>query len=206
MIIDQCKRCRRLRQKLFLKGERCFSQKCAIIRKPYPPGFKSKRRFGSLSEYGRQLVEKQKIKALYGLSERQLKNYFKKAILKKGQQGPSDVLLSLLEGRMDSVIFNLGWSSSRRQARQIVNHGLILVNGKTAKIPSQQIKVEDALRIKKIKSYLFKDIDQRLKTKKSPSWLSLDKDGVSAKVTKLPVSGELEVNVDMPLIIEYFSK
>ena len=206
MITTQCKRCRRLRQKLFLKGERCFTQKCAMIRKPYPPGFKSKRRFGSLSEYGRQLVEKQKIKALYGLSERQLKNYFQKAILKKSQQSPAEVLLALLEGRMDSTIFNLGWSSSKRQARQIVNHGLISVNGKTVKIPSQQIKIEDVLRIKKIKSYLFKDLDQRLKTKRPPSWLALDKDGVSAKVIKLPQAGELEVNVDMPLIIEYFSK
>jgi len=206
MITTQCKRCRRLRQKLFLKGERCFTQKCAMIRKPYPPGFKSKRRFGSLSEYGRQLVEKQKIKALYGLSERQLKNYFQKAILKKSQQSPAEVLLALLEGRMDSTIFNLGWSSSKRQARQIVNHGLISVNGKTVKIPSQQIKIEDVLRIKKIKSYLFKDLDQRLKTKRPPSWLALDQDGVSAKVIKLPQAGELEVNVDMPLIIEYFSK
>jgi len=206
MITTQCKRCRRLRQKLFLKGERCFTQKCAMIRKPYPPGFKSKRRFGSLSEYGRQLVEKQKIKALYGLSERQLKNYFQKAILKKSQQSPAEVLLALLEGRMDSTIFNLGWSSSKRQARQIVNHGLISANGKTVKIPSQQVKIEDVLRIKKIKSYLFKDLDQRLKTKRPPSWLVSDKDGVSAKVIKLPQAGELEVNVDMPLIIEYFSK
>jgi len=202
----QCKRCRRLRQKLFLKGERCFTPKCAMIRKPYAPGFKPKRYSGSLSEYGRQLAEKQKIKAIYGLSEKQLKNYFKKAIAKKGDIGPSETLLSFLDARIDSVIFDLGWAFSRRQARQLVSHGLVMVNNRTIKTPSREIKIKDIMRLKKPSPALIKEINQRQKGRKTFSWLALDNDGLSASVVAKPQVSDMELSIKMSLIIEYFSK
>lgn len=202
---NQCKRCRRLRQKLFLKGERCFSPKCPLIRKPYPPGIRGRRPTRVLSEYGRQLIEKQKLKALYGISEEQLKRYFKKAISKKGKVGPADDMIETLEGRLDSAIFHLGWAPSHRAARQMVSHGRVLVNNRSTNIPSQQIKIGDILTIKKPQQALLKEIKQRLKDHPVPSWFSLDKSAISAKVLKRPVVEELEVAVDMPLVIEYFS-
>lgn len=205
MIINQCKRCRRFHQKLFLKGERCFSSKCALLRKSYPPGLKSKRYNRAPSEYGRQLREKQKLRNLYGISGRQLKTYFQKAILKKGQSDPAKTLLEFLEGRLDSTVFNLGWASSRRAARQMVSHKKISVNGRLVDVPSQQIKVGDVIIIKEPKEVLAKTISQRLKTHQPPSWLVLDKSNLAAKVLKRPLVDELEIAVETPLIIEYFS-
>lgn len=205
MINNQCKRCRRLHQKLFLKGERCFSVKCALVRKPYAPGFQAKRRGRSLSEYGRQLTEKQKLKAIYGISEEQLRHYFKKAILDKTQAGPADALLVILENRLDSIIFNGGWTTSRRAARQMVTHGRILVNKRSVNVPSQQVKPGDVLTIKKPTRDFIKEVGQRLKSRQSPSWLSLDKDTLSVKVLKKPLIEEIDISVQMPLIIEYFS-
>lgn len=203
---QQCKRCRRLHQKLFLKGERCFSVKCALLRKPYAPGFQAKRRGHSLSEYGRQLSEKQKLKALYGVSEEQLRHYFKKAILDKIQASPADTLLIILENRLDSTVFNVGWAVSRRAARQMVTHSRILVNNQLANIPSQQIKAGDVLSMKKPCKDLIKEIQQRLKTRQIPSWLSLDKDTLTVKVLKKPLIEEINLSVETPLIMESFSR
>lgn len=205
MVNNQCKRCRRLHQKLFLKGERCFSAKCALVRKPYAPGFQAKRRGRSLSEYGRQLTEKQKLKAIYGISEEQLRHYFKKAILDRTQAGPADALLIILESRLDSMVFSSGWTASRRAARQMVTHGRILVNKRSVNVPSQPVKPGDVLTMKKPAKDLIKEIRQRLKSQQSPPWLSLDKDNLSVKVLKKPLIEELDISVQMPLIIEYFS-
>ncbi len=130
MTDPKCKKCRRAGQKLFLKGERCFSPKCSMIKKPYPPGVHAKKRRRNLSEYGAQLAEKQKLRRIYDIGERQLKKYFKEAAKAKGVL--TDILLSKLEARLDNVVFRLGWAESRSKARQIVSHGHILLNNRKA--------------------------------------------------------------------------
>ena len=146
---SKCKICRRMGIKLFLKGERCVTQKCQMVKKPYPPGKKGKRRPTPLSEYGRELREKQKLKNLYNLKERQFKNYVKRVLKKRGKvENASDLLIKILESRLDNVVFKLGFTVSRSQARLLVSHGYFLVNGKPTNIPSRQLKKGDIISIK----------------------------------------------------------
>jgi len=203
---NQCKKCRRAGQKLFLKGERCFTPKCAIVKKPYPPGLRKKRRRSNLSEYGKQLAEKQKLRRIYGINEKQLKNYFKEA--SKGRGVATDLFLSKLETRIDNVVFRLGWAESRSKARQIVSHGHILLNNKKIDIPSIIIKKGNEIEIKKssLKKPLFKTLDTRLKKYKTPSWLSLDKKDLKGIVLSEPNIEEIEIPVDLQMIVEYYSR
>ena len=202
----QCKKCRRAGQKLFLKGERCFTQKCAIIKKAYPPGLRRKKRRPTLSEYGSQLAEKQKLRRIYNISEKQLKNYFKESVKAKGVA--TEVLLSKLETRIDNVIFRLGWAESRPKARQIVTHGHILLNNRKVDIPSIGLKKGDVLQIKKasLNKPLFKGLEIKLKKYKTPSWLSLEKKEIKGTVLGLPLVDKMEVSVDLQMIVEYYNR
>lgn len=206
MIDAKCKKCRRAGQKLFLKGERCFTPKCSMIKKAYPPGVHGKKRRPALSEYGAQLAEKQKLRRIYNVSEKQLKKYFQEAA--KARRVVTETLLKKLETRIDNAVFRLGLAESRTKARQIVSHGHILLNGRRVDIPSINLKKGDIIEIKKssLKKSLFKNLETRLKKYKSPSWLSLDKKEMKATVLGLPSKEEIEVPVDLFMVVEYYSR
>jgi small subunit ribosomal protein S4 len=195
--------------KLFLKGERCFTQKCQMVKRPYPPGKKGKRRPIPLSEYGRELKEKQKLKNLYNLKETQFKNYFKEVLKKRGKvENASDLLVKILESRLDNVIFRLGLTSSRKQARQLVSHGYFLVNGKATNIPSRQLKKGDVVSIKpqKSKKAVFKDIKNIVKKIKTPNWLEFNVDKLEGKLKSEPALEDITVPVEISSIFEFYSR
>ncbi len=207
MIIDaKCKKCRRAGQKLFLKGERCFSQKCAMIRRPYPPGVHGKSMRRRASEYGLQLAEKQKVRYAYGISEQQFKKYFKEIVGQKGNK--EDLFAQKLESRLDNVVFRFSWASSRALSRQLVNHGHILVNGRKVDIPSYQVKKGDVVKIKETskKKNIFKDLKTILKKYELPKWLSLDKEKFEGKIKKQPVLEDMDKIGELNMIIEYYSR
>jgi len=207
MLNDQCKKCRRAGQKLFLKGERCFSQKCAMVRRPYIPGIHGKKRRRQLSEYGQQLTEKQKVRYTYGISEKQLKNYFSEIAKQKGNK--EELLLMKLESRLDNVVFRLGFaSSSRKLARQLVNHGHILINNRKIDIPSYQVKKGDVIQIRSGSKKIahFKDVSTFIKKHEAPSWLALDKQKIEGKVVSSPVIEEIGKVGEVSMIIEYYSR
>ena len=207
MVDPKCKKCRRAGQKLFLKGERCFSQKCAMIRKPYIPGLHGKsRRRRRVSEYSQQLAEKQKMRRTYGISERQFKNYFKEIVTQKGNK--EELLVTKLESRLDNVVFRLGWAKSRSLARQLVNHGHILVNGQKVDIPSYQVKKDDIVQIKEKskKLSLFQDLKALLKKQEVPAWLSLDKKNIEGKMVGQPKLEDVGKIGEISMIIEYYSR
>ena len=198
-----CRLCRREGAKLFLKGERCTSKKCAMERRPSTPGQHPNSR-KKPSEYAIQLREKQKVKRAYGLLEKQFKGYYAEAARMKGKTG--DTMLSLLERRLDNVCYRLGLGASRAQARQIVNHGHILVNGKKVNIPSYEVKVGDeiSVREKSNKSPLFAAIkDARVIV---PKWLEFDSSKLVGKVTVLPAREDIDLTIAEHLIIELYSK
>ena len=207
MIINsKCKKCRRAGQKLFLKGERCYSQKCAMIRRPYAPGVHGKSFRRRMSEYGQQLAEKQKVRYVYGISEHQFKRYFKEIV---GQKGDKEYLfVKKLENRLDNVVFRFGWAQSRRLARQIVNHGHILVNKRKVDIPSYQVKKGDIIKIKEKskKLALFQDIEAFLKKYEVPEWLSLDKQKIEGEIKDQPKIDNLRGVGEISMIIEYYSR
>jgi len=205
---SQCKKCRRAGEKLFLKGEKCSSAKCPMIKRNFPPGMHGAgKRPRKLTNYGRQLLEKQKAKRIYGLQEKQFRNYFEKALKKTGNT--SDWLFRFLESRLDNTVYRLGFAPSRRQARQIVSHGHIAVNGRKIDIPSYQIKVGDIIGIKEksLQSKLFGDLKNRLKKGEGLApWLNLSGEDLKAKVIARPNPGDLAVNVDWRTIVEFYSK
>lgn len=206
MIDSQCKKCRRAGQKLFLKGERCFGQKCAMIRKPYIPGVHGKSYRRRISEYGQQLAEKQKVRHTYGISEQQFKRYFKEIVKQKGNK--EELLARKLENRLDNVVFRLGWARSRRLARQIVNHGHILVNGRKVDIPSYQVKKGAVIKLKERskKLTLFKDLKAFLKKQEIPQWLSLDREKLEGKIKTQPKVEDMGKVGELNMIIEYYSR
>ncbi|OIN90313.1 30S ribosomal protein S4 [Candidatus Berkelbacteria bacterium CG_4_9_14_0_2_um_filter_42_30] len=193
-----CRKCRREGVKLFLKGEKCFSPKCPITRRPYAPGEHGPSLFTKLSEYGKQLREKQKVKKIYNLGETQLKNYYLKAGKKSGDT--SENLVRFLEARLDSIIYRLGVAASRSMARQMVSHNNFLVNGKNVNIPSFIISDKDEIRAKENKKI---KVDDKIKL---PSWLSFDQKKQIAKLKHLPTKDELELPFDINLVIEYYSR
>lgn len=205
MADTKCKTCRRMSQKLFLKKEKCFSPKCPISRKPYPPGKKSKRP-KQISEYGLQLKEKQKLKFLYGLKEEQFSNYIKKAMKKGGAVGPQ--IIQFLESRLDNAVFKLGLAQSRSLARQLVSHGHICVNGRKVTIPSFQIKKGDKISIRKesASKKIFADLDILLKKYNPPDWLVLDKNKKNGEVTQKPTGKNVEMDINLNHIIEFYSR
>lgn len=206
IIKEKCKKCRRANQKLFLKGDRCSTQKCAMVKRPYAPGVHGKSRRRRFSEYGSQLAEKQKIRYTYGISEKQFKNYFKEAINQKENKG--EFLVKKLESRLDNVIFRLGWARSRSLARQIVSHGHILVNGRKVNISSYQVKEGDVIKLKEgsKKLALFKELKTILKKYKLPVWLSLDLDKVEGKIKGSPEISDLSSIGEVNMVIEYYSR
>jgi len=205
-IVPQCKGCRRTGEKLFLKGNRCMSDKCAMEKRPFPPGQTGKGRKAKLSNYGIQLKEKQKVKKMYGVLEKQFKIYFAKAEQKKGVTGLN--LLRFLELRLDNIVYKLGFSLSRSHARQLVRHSFFTVNGKVVNIPSYQVKVGDIVdirdnedRIKSIKKHL-----ELTQNRKVPEWMESDKEKIAGKMIRLPEREELDQSIRENFIVELYSK
>ena len=198
-----CRLCRREGQKLFLKGERCYSGKCALEKRSYAPGQHGQGRKKS-SDYGLQLREKQKAKRFYGLQETQFRNLFEKAAAKKGITG--DNLLIMLETRLDNVVFRMGLASSRKEARQLVTHGHFTVNGKKADIPSMQLKAGDVVAVKEksTSSPKFKEIKEM--TISTPAWVTIDTQKLEGKVLAMPTREQIDTPVAEHLIVELYSK
>ena len=201
-----CRLCRREGVKLFLKGDRCFKDSCAVNRRPYPPGEQGRQRRSKIVGYGLQLREKQKVKRIYGVLERQFRKYFHEADSRKGITGTN--LLVLLECRLDNVVYKLGFASSRAQSRQFVRHGQILVNGKVVDIPSFQIKKDDVITVReafKKNTFLFSNVEMAT-GRGIPSWLTLDKDNIQGRVMDLPKREDLNLEINEQLIVELYSK
>lgn len=201
-----CRLCRRERMKLFLKGERCFKEKCAIERRNYPPGQHGLRRSRRAVGYGLQLREKQKVKRIYGILERQFRLYFKEADRRRGITGEN--LLQLLEMRLDNVVYSLGFASSRAQARQLVRHGHVLVNGKKVTIPSFQVKVGQVIALKESSRQLeqVRNAMAAALARGVPSWLSLDADNFSGSVQAVPSRQDVKLPIQEQLIVELYSR
>lgn len=205
---NKCKICRRQGQKLFLKGEKCFSQKCPITRRPYPPGPKSKKRKRGISEYGKELREKQKLRFWYGLSERQFGKYVREVLSKRGKEDTELSLIKKLEGRMDNIIFRLGLASSRVQARQMVTHGHLKLNGKKVSYPSYQTKKGDVITVNpnSLKKNAFQNLKIRIKNYNVPAWLEINKDNFEGKIIAEPTLEEVAPPAEISAILEYYSK
>ncbi|MGE0614072.1 MAG: 30S ribosomal protein S4 [Bacteriovoracia bacterium] len=200
-----CRICRRENQKLFLKGDRCFTEKCAFERRGYPPGQHGQGRI-KFSEYGLQLREKQKIKKTYGLLERQFRNLFEKASASKGVTG--SMLLSMLERRLDNVAYRSGFANSRTEARQMVRHGHFVVNGRRVNVPSFMISKGDLVEVKE-KSKGVTRIQAALesvKRREIPQWLELDAAGFKARVRDLPTRDDITAPMEERLVVELYSK
>ena len=205
----KCKRCRRAGEKLFIKGDRCGTPKCAMIKRPYPPGVHKTVSRKGLSEFGQQLATKQKVKRIYGVMEKQLKNYFQKVKGKSGVTG--DLLMQRLEMRLDNVIYRCQIASSRSQARQLVKHAHFLVNGKIVDLPSYIVKKDDRIEIKdnKLKKTFFKNLAEAIRSKKDqvlPSWLEMDTGNLTVKVTTKPTKDSLNLSVNPQMIVEFYSR
>ena len=201
-----CRLCRREGVKLYLKGERCYSPKCAMERRPYPPGQHGQKRARRPSDYAVRLREKQKLRRIYGISERQFRNLFEEASKKKGVTG--SVFLGLLESRLDNVVYRLGFAVSRRQARQLVRHGHITVNGRRVDLPSYRVRPGDEIAVAE-KSRNLERIRQNLeamKGRKVGPWLSLDVEGMKGKFLRLPDREDLALPVNEQLVIEFYSR
>ena len=203
-----CKLCRREGEKLFLKGDRCFSQKCALERRAYAPGLHGRQaKFRRKeSDYGLQLREKQKARRLYGVFERQFRRYFRQAQRRKGSAGIN--LLIILESRLDNVVYRLGLASSRAQARQFVSHGHFEVNGRKTNIPSFLVSAGDliAVRENSKKVLHFKELAENLDGGRVPDWLSLDTKNLSGQVLNEPTREHVDVTLNEQLIVEHYSR
>jgi small subunit ribosomal protein S4 len=199
----QCKLCRREGQKLFLKGERCLTDKCGVERRSYPPGEHGRGR-QKQSEYRVQLREKQKARRYYGVQEKQFRNYYSKASRQDGITGEN--LLTMLECRLDNVLVRLGFAASRRQARQLVGHGHWMVNGRRVDIPSYQVRPGDVITLKAASPAEATVRDATELTGQIPAWLQADHDGLTAKVLRRPERKEVAAPVQEQLIVELYSK
>lgn len=205
MIHDKCRVCRRLGQKLFLKGDRCLSAKCALVKRAYPPGPERKRKSRAFSEYKRSLTEKQKLRNWYGLSEKQFKRYVKDVLSKRGKiQDIANELIKRLEQRLDSVVLRLGFAKSRVQARQMVTHGAFMVNKKAVNIPSYVVLKGDEVAVKenKKKKGMFKDFKKNV----TVSWLELDATTMIATMKDDPTITEVMPPAEISTIFEFYSR
>ncbi len=203
-----CKLCRREGQKLFLKGERCLSPKCAIERRNYPPGEHGKKATfrRKVSDYGMQLREKQKARRIYGVMERQFRRYFREATRLPGLTGA--MLLAMLERRLDNVVYRMGFADSRAQARQLVLHGHFEVNGRKTDVPSFTVSVGDVVTVRESSrgSVYFKDRMQIMEDSRIPAWLSIDLAGMRGSVVNEPSREDIEIPLNEQLIVEYYSR
>ncbi|MBW1696700.1 MAG: 30S ribosomal protein S4 [Deltaproteobacteria bacterium] len=201
-----CRLCRRENLKLFLKGDRCYSDKCAFDRRGYPPGQHGQSRRGKISDYGIQLREKQKVKRMYGLSENQFRLFFKRAERQAGITGTN--LLVLLERRLDNVVYRLGFVNSRSQGRHFVRHNHFLVNGKKVNIPSYQVQMNDVIEVRE-KSRNIKAIEEAMEAvarRGVPQWLDLEKENYRGVVKAFPVREDITMPIQEQLIVELYSK
>ena len=200
-----CRLCRRQGEKLYLKGERCYTNKCSVGRRSYAPGEHGQSR-KKISEYGLQLREKQKLRRIYGILERQFSGYFTLAERKKGITGEN--LLQILESRLDNVVYRLGFATSRKEARQLVRHSHFLVNGKKVNIPSFLVKAGDTISIKEssLDSPKIKEILEGAASHSVPDWLELDLNSHSGKVKALPIREQIDIPIQEQLIVEYYSR
>jgi small subunit ribosomal protein S4 len=205
----KCRLCRRVGDKLMLKGDRCFTSKCAFERRDTPPGYTgtgTKKRRAKKSDRGLQLQEKQKARYTYGLLERQFRKFFAEAGRLEGRTGEN--LLILLERRLDNVVFRFGFASSRSQARQLVRHGHFLLNGRKTDIPSCLVKPGDAIawRESSTKTEYYKILVQEIEGRTIPGWLALDKQNLTGQIVNLPEAEDIEVKFDEKAIVEYYSR
>lgn len=200
-----CRLCRREGTKLFLKGDRCFSEKCAVDRRAYPPGMHGQGRT-RFSDFGVQLREKQKVKRMYGLLEKQFRQTFDRASSMKGRAGEN--LLMLLERRLDNVVFRMGFATSRNEARQLVKHGHFTVNGKKAFTPSMQVRPgwKIALRDRSKKVERITGALEALEGRSVPQWLEIDTEAFEGSVKQLPVREDITLPIDEQLIVEFYSR
>lgn len=204
-----CKLCRREGEKLFLKGSRCLTPKCAFERRSYPPGQHGREnqfRRGRASDYLLQLREKQKARRVYGVMERQFSRYFRRAEKQVGLTGTN--LLALLERRLDNVIYRLGMASSRAHARQIVSHGHVMINGRKTDVPSALVAPGDAITVRpeSLRRPYFRTLRQEIDDRRVPRWLSINVDKLSGKVLHVPTREDIDVSLNEQLIVEYYSR
>lgn len=202
----KCKQCRREGEKLYLKGERCYSTKCAIVKRNYVPGVHGVKGKPRLTEFGTQLREKQKAKRTYRLLERQFRNYYETAIKQPGNTG--DIMLTLIESRLDNVVFRGGFASSRDLARQLVNHGHFLINGKSVDIPSYQVRSGDEITVKanKQNSGYWINVTKLENVPEVPAWLQVNRKELKTSVTQLPNREMIQSPINMTLIVEFYSR
>ncbi|MCC7105270.1 MAG: 30S ribosomal protein S4 [Chloroflexi bacterium] len=200
-----CRLCRRQGTKLFLKGERCFTPKCAIERRPTPPGDHGQRR-RKVSDYGEHLKEKQKVRAMYGVLEAQFEKHFSDAQHRKGRTGEN--LLVILESRLDNVVYRLGFADSRKQARQLVRHGHITLNERRTNIPSALVREGDRVGVYESSrsSEYFKIAQETMGKKLIPRWLELDAGSMTGRVTRLPARDDIESTINEQLVVEFYSR
>ncbi|MEG0764872.1 MAG: 30S ribosomal protein S4 [Pseudoflavonifractor sp.] len=201
-----CRQCRREGQKLFLKGDRCYTDKCAMERRPFAPGQHGNARNKKLSEYGMQLREKQKARRYYGVLESQFAKYYEVAAARKGVTGEN--LLSILETRLDNVVYRLGFAMSRPEARQLVGHGHFTVNGKKVDIPSYLVRPGEVIGLREKSRSLdkMKAVIEANASRKAPKWLEYDKNTLTAKVVALPMREDIDLPIEEHLIVELYSK
>ena len=205
-IDPSCRLCRRERQKLFLKGTKCFTEKCPVERRAYPPGQHGQTRRQKISEYGVQLREKQKIRRIYGLMEEQFRNYFEKALRQTGRTG--ETLVKMLERRLDNVVYRMGFAPSRKAGRQLIVHGHLMVNNKVVNVPSYLLNAGDIVQIRE-KSKKLDVIHSSMKRMKDSSmlpWLSLDKATMTGTFLNVPERADVPLNANEQLIVELYSK
>ncbi|BAH74736.1 MULTISPECIES: 30S ribosomal protein S4 [Solidesulfovibrio] len=201
----KCRICRREGAKLFLKGDRCYTDKCAHERRPYAPGQHGRIR-KKMSDYAVQLREKQKTRKMYGILEEQFRDYFKRADMQKGVTGEN--LLSALERRLDNTIYRLGFATSRNQARQLVRHGLFTLNGRRVNIPSLQVKVGDVIEVRERnrQSPIILEAQQVIARRGTPAWLEVEGEKLKGKVIALPTREDVQFPINEQLIVELYSK
>jgi small subunit ribosomal protein S4 len=204
---SKCKQCRRVGEKLFLKGEKCFTAKCPLVRRNYPPGQHGQKSSGRVSSFGLQLREKQKARRMYRLLERQFRGYYDRAIRQRGNTG--ERFQQFLECRLDNVVYRLALAKSRDQARQLITHGHIFVNGRLVNIPSFQVRPTMEIKVNPARAKLafwtemVKSLSQ---SPQRPEWLSFKEDTLSGTIERIPSGDELATGLSMPQIVEYYSR
>lgn len=205
----KCKICRRTGEKLFLKGEKCSSAKCAMVKRPFAPGQKAKKRKSALTEYGKEVREKQKMKKLYGVTEAQFKRYVKEVSENRGKiENVSDELIQKIETRLDNIIFRLGWARSRAHATQLVSHGHFAINNRKVDIPSYTVHVNDVISIRpgSVGKDTLKDLAEKMKKYSLPTWLEFDKEKIQGKIIKKPLFSDIQLPAEIASVFEHYSR
>lgn len=202
----KCRICRREEEKLFLKGDRCYTDKCAYERRPYPPGGSGRMRRKKVSDYAVQLREKQKVRRMYGVLEGQFRNYYKRAVSQKGVTGAN--LLIMLERRLDNVIYRLGFANSRSQARQLVRHGVFMLNGRRVNVPSMLVKPEDVIQVREEskKIPVITEAQEVIARRGCPDWLESDGKAFKGTIKAMPAREDIQFPINEQLIVELYSK